>query len=66
MAIFPEDMTGIRDQDCRRVAFPKQIQLMKRLGPKMAERLERDIAEILRQAPYDDEPTKALNRMRKT
>ena len=66
MAFFPEDMTGIRDQDCRRVAFPKQIQLMKRLGPKMAERLERDIAEILRQAPYDDEPTKALNRTRKT
>jgi len=66
MAFFPEDMARIRDQDCRRVAFPKQIQLMKRLGPKMGERMEQHIAEILRQAPYDDEPTKALNRMRKT
>jgi hypothetical protein len=66
MAFFPEDMARIVDQDCRRVAFQKQIMLMKRLGPKMGERLERDIAEILRQAPYDDEPAKALNRMRKT
>jgi hypothetical protein len=39
---------------------------MKRLGPKMSERLERDIADILREAPYDDEPSKALNRLRKT
>jgi hypothetical protein len=66
MAFFPEDMARIRDQDCRRVTFPKQIKLMRQLGPKMGERLERDIAEILRRAPYDDEPTKALNRIRKT
>ena len=66
MAFFPEDMARIRDQDCRRVAFPKQIQLMRQLGPKMGERTEQHIAEILRQAPYDDEPTKALNRTRKT
>ncbi len=66
MAFFPEDMARIRDQDCRRVAFPKQIKLMKRLGTEMGQRLERDIADILREAPYDDEPTRALNRMRKT
>jgi len=66
MAFFPEDMARIRDQDCRRVAFPKQIMLMKRLGPNMGERMERDIAYILRQAPYDDEPAKALDRMRRT
>jgi hypothetical protein len=66
MAFFPEDMARIRDQDCRRVAFPKQIQLMKRLGPKMGERMEQDIADILRIAPYGDEPARALNRMQKT
>ena len=60
------DTGRIKDQDCRRVAFPQQIMLMKRLGPKMGERMEQHIAEILRVAPYDDEPTKALNRMRKT
>ena len=55
----------VYDQDCRRIAFPRQIELMRRIGPAMAERLEQDIAEILRRAPYDDEPTRALNRMRK-
>jgi Immunity protein 63 len=55
----------IQNQDCRRIAFPKQIELMKRIGPTMSMRLEEDIADILRRAPYDDEPTRALNRMRR-
>jgi Immunity protein 63 len=64
---FSYELTSrAEDQDCRRIAFPKQIKLMQRLGPKTGERMEQDIAEILRRAPYDDEPTKALNRMRKT
>lgn len=54
----------IEDQDCRRIAFPKQIELMRRIDPALAERLKADIAEILQRAPYDDEPTKAVNRMR--
>jgi Immunity protein 63 len=66
MAFSYELTSRVEDQDCRRIAFPEQIKLMKRLGPKMGERLERDIAEILRRAPYDDEPSKALSRMRKT
>jgi hypothetical protein len=65
MAFSYELTNRVEDQDCRRIAFPKQIKLMKRLGPKMGERLEQDIAEILRRAPYDDEPIRALNRMRK-
>jgi hypothetical protein len=55
----------VEDQDCRRIAFPRQIELMQRLGPDMGKRLEREIADILERSPYDDEPTKAVNRMRR-
>jgi Immunity protein 63 len=65
LAFFYELMNRVEDQDCRRIAFPKQIKLMRQLDPKMGERLEQDIADILRRAPYDDEPTRAVNRMRK-
>lgn len=53
------------DQDCRRIAFPKQIELLNRIDPQMAQRLAAEIAIILERAPYDDEPTRAANRMRK-
>ena len=56
----------VEDQDCRRIAFPKQIELMRQLGPELGEHLEREIADILRHAPYDDEPTRAVNRMRRS
>src|ERR1700755_599092 len=63
---FAYELTNrVEDQDCRRIAFPKQIELMKQIGSTIGERLERDIADILRHAPYDDEPTKAVNRMRR-
>lgn len=55
----------VEDQDCRRIAFPRQIELMRRLGADMGARLEREIAEILERSPYDDEPTRAVNQMRK-
>jgi hypothetical protein len=55
----------VEDQDCRRIAFPKQIELMKQLGQEMGERLEGEIIDILRRAPYDDAPTKTVNRMRR-
>jgi hypothetical protein len=56
----------VEDEDCRRIAFPKQIELMKEIGPEFGRRLENEITDILRRAPYDDEPTKAVNRSRKT
>jgi len=64
LAFSYELRNRVEDQDCRRIAFPKQIELMKQIGPAMSTQLEGDIADILRRAPYDDEPTKALNRMR--
>lgn len=54
----------VEDRDCRRMAFPKQIELMQLLSPAMGQRLEIEIADILRRAPYNDEPTIALNRTR--
>lgn len=54
----------VEDQDCRRTAFPKQIELLNLINPKMGARRAEEIAEILRNAPYDDEPIKALNRRR--
>lgn len=55
----------IEDQDCRRIAFPKQIELMTKISSKMAARLTEHICEVLRRAPYDDEAIKAVNRMRR-
>lgn len=51
------------DQDCRRVAFPKQVELLGLISPFMAERQAKEIEKILAIAPYDDAPTKAVNRM---
>lgn len=56
----------IEDQDCRRIAFPKQIELIGKVSPAMAARLSKDIEAILQRAPYDDEPTRRVNRMRGT
>jgi len=54
----------IEDQDCRRIAFPKQVQLIGKISTAMADRKRKEIEAILLRAPYDDEPTKRVNRMR--
>ena len=66
LAFAYELRNRVEDQDCRHIAFPKQIELMKQIDAALSERLERSIADILRRAPYDDEPTKAVNRMRRS
>jgi Immunity protein 63 len=53
----------IEDQDCRRIMFPRQIELMHKINPKMGILCEHRIAEILSRSPYDDAPTRAVNRM---
>jgi len=55
----------IEDQDCRRIAFPKQIELLNLISPEMGMRCAKEIENILRMAPYDDEPTKRVNAMRR-
>jgi Immunity protein 63 len=53
----------IEDQDCRRIMFPRQIELMHKINPKMGILCEHRIAEILSRSPYNDAPTRAVNRM---
>lgn len=65
LAFAYERRNRVADQDCRRVAFAKQTELMKRLSSELSVRLEAKIADILSRAPYDDEPSKAVNRLRK-
>lgn len=53
----------IEDQDCRRAIFPRQIELMSRLGPVYQHQVSAKIAEVLSTHPYDDEPTRSLSRL---
>ena len=55
----------VEDQDCRRIAFPKQVELMRKISTELGDRLQAQVSEILIQVPYDDEPIRALNRMRR-
>ncbi len=45
----------VEGQDPRRTVFPRQIELMGRISPQMADRVARKIHAILQHAPYDDE-----------
>ena len=63
--VFDHELKNrIEDQDCRRIAFPKQVQLIAKISTAMADRKRKEIEAILLCAPYDDEPTKRANRMK--
>jgi Immunity protein 63 len=63
IALYYELNNRIEDRDCRRIMFPHQIALMHKISPKMGALCEHRIAEILSTHPYDDEPTRVVNRM---
>lgn len=54
MAISYRSKIDIKGQDFRRITFPKQIELLHILGEEYAQKLEKELEEILRQVPYDD------------
>ena len=64
LAFAYELKNRVEDHDCRRIAFPKQIELLGLISPHMAARCTKEIEQILASTPYNDEPTKAVNRMR--
>jgi hypothetical protein len=64
LAFAYELQNRIEDQDCRRIAFPKQLELIGKVSPAMAARLSKTIEAILQRTPYDDEPIKRVNQMR--
>jgi hypothetical protein len=66
LAFSHELKNRIEDQDCRRIAFPKQIELMSKISEAMANQISMEIESILLRAPYDDESTKKMNRMRRS
>lgn len=45
----------VESQDCRRMIFAHQLELMKRADEQFAERLKLQIAEILERNPYNDQ-----------
>jgi hypothetical protein len=49
----------VAGQDCRRLAFAKQLELMGRVDPAFAQRLDGEIQRVLRRHPYDDAPFRA-------
>jgi hypothetical protein len=65
MAFSYEVKNRVKDQDCRRIAFPKQLELLNRISEKMGVRGAAEIEDILRRHPYDDKPTRAVNEMRR-
>lgn len=62
MAFDYELQHRIADQDCRRIAFAKQIELLHTLSPGMAARRAQEITELLKRAPYNDAPTRRSGR----
>ncbi|CDH00531.1 Imm63 family immunity protein [Xenorhabdus bovienii] len=53
MAFSYELKHRIEDQDCRRIAFPKAIELMKQVNPDWVPKTESHIDDILSEAPYE-------------
>lgn len=51
----------IEDQDSRRIAFAKQIELMHALSSDFGQKVELYLSKILEKHPYDDELIKKLN-----
>lgn len=65
MAFTYELKHRIEDQDPRRIAFAKQIELLGIISPVMAARRADEIEGILKRYPYNDERIRHLNRLRK-
>lgn len=47
----------IENQDCRRLAFPRQIELMSLIRPQFGNRCAAEIQDVLQRYPYDDGPS---------
>jgi len=43
------------NQDIRRIAFPRQVELLSLLSPQWGERMSQEQVQILKQAPFDDD-----------
>jgi hypothetical protein len=55
LAVTHAEKHRIENQDIRRVAFPRQVELLTLLSPQWGERMSQEQAQILEQAPFDDD-----------
>jgi hypothetical protein len=55
LAISYAEKNRIKNQDIRRVAFHRQVELLTLLSPQWGERMSQEQAQILKQAPFDDD-----------
>jgi hypothetical protein len=55
LSITYAETNRIENQDIRRVVFPKQEELLTLLAPAWGERMSQEHAQILKQAPFDDD-----------
>lgn len=54
LAFAYELRNRVGNQDCRRIAFSRQVELLGLISPQMAARRTTEIEEILARAPYND------------
>jgi hypothetical protein len=55
LAVTYAEKNRIENQDIRRLAFQRQIELLTLLSPQWGERGSQEHAQILKQAPFDDD-----------
>jgi len=55
LAIMYAEKNRVENQDIRRAAFQRQIELLTRLSPQWGERTSQEQVQILEQAPFDDD-----------
>lgn len=55
LAITYAEKNSIENQDIRRLAFQRQIELLTLLSPQWGERGSQEHVQILKQAPFDDD-----------
>jgi hypothetical protein len=65
LAFAYELKNRVEDQDCRRIAFRKKIEIMELINPEFGRKSREELEDMLKAHPYDDEPTKKVNRMHK-
>jgi len=61
LAFSYELKNRVKGQDCRRIAFPKQVELMFRLGDEFGERMKCEVDKLLVSSPYNDKFTKVAD-----
>ena len=55
LSIQYAEQNRLENQDIRRTIFPRQVELLSQLSPQWGERWAKEQAQLLKQAPFDDQ-----------